>query len=487
MTDIYRNRVFDNGQWFDFDTALNKKLVNKVESFNEHLINSKGLFVNTIIFHQVLMNYELKRNLLLKLKSKRVKLQYVGLSTSYLLDITNRDKISIVKNSYYIFNKILHFLLIPISLSKMFFYTSLGIVYVLGKSLYRNGDSIFNGENLVLIHSNTALSKCMRYFVDKNEKGTILFDSHKVKIKKKYDDFTVLDIYTIVKSMNLLLALPKLLRGVLLQATLIRKEFSELFGVLPIFYFIYTYSDRFFHSVYFSFVLESFVEENIGKIKRVVSGEKESRFAIIENDISNRYQLEGLCIPHGLEYNFKYPMPLFGDMFYATSNNAKKCLESMYPNIDFLFDESVLKSIYSVSGSKSDGKKIVFFTDSRNIELDHSIISFLSQKFNDIYVKLHPNDLIAYYSDIEDVCFVNSFEDSIYDNIVITRNSTVLLEGIYNDSICISVSLCAKDKFMANYLYPSLHDAGIINIETLESLEKLINNIRENETVRLYN
>ena len=151
MTDIYRNRVFDNGQWFDFDTALNKKLVNKVESFNEHLINSKGLFVNTIIFHQVLMNYELKRNLLLKLKSKRVKLQYVGLSTSYLLDITNRDKISIVKNSYYIFNKILHFLLIPISLSKMFFYTSLGIVYVLGKSLYRNGDSIFNGENRIPI------------------------------------------------------------------------------------------------------------------------------------------------------------------------------------------------------------------------------------------------------------------------------------------------------------------------------------------------
>ena len=487
MTDIYKNKIFINGEYFNFDISLNKELVNKVEGVNENLTHSKGLFVNTICFHQLLMNYELKSNLFLERKCKKVRLKYIGFSTSYLFEIFKRDKIIIVKDHYYFINRIIHFLLIPTSLIKIIFYSILSIFYVFFKSLKQNNSLIFYGESLVLIHSNTALNKCMKFCISKNEKGTILYDSHKLKINKNYDNFTVIDLYKIVKSSHLIKVIPELLKSVFKQTKLIYKEFKQIFGVFSRFYVIFIYADRFFHSVYVSFVLDFFVKENVKKIKKIISGEKESRFAIIENNIINKFKIEGVCIPHGLEYNFKYPKPLFGNIFYATSENAKNSLEIMYQNIHFIFDETVLKNIYKVFGHKIQDKKIVFFTDSRNIKLDHFIISFLALEFNDIYVKLHPNDLKDNYSDIENINFVNSFNDSICDNIVLTRNSTVLLEGIYNNSTCISIILNTKDKFISNYLYPSLNNLGIIKIEKLQELKVLIKKMKKNEIIRLYN
>ena len=83
----------------------------------------------------------------------------------------------------------------------------------------------------------------MKFCISKNEKGTILYDSHKLKINKNYDNFTVIDLYKIVKSSHLIKVIPKLLKSVLKQTKLIYKEFKQIFGVFSRFYVIFIYVD----------------------------------------------------------------------------------------------------------------------------------------------------------------------------------------------------------------------------------------------------
>ncbi len=471
MIEIYRNGVLFNGDYFDFDSFVDFKILKKVEFINEKLIYSNGLFVNTICFHDLLLNYEFKRNVFFELKSRKVKLRYIGFSTIFLFQIFKSDNIVIVKDYYYFLNKILHSMIFPISVFKIFLYSILSITYIFFKSIKCSTKSIFFGKNLVLIHSKTALNKCIKFCDFRNETATILFDSFNVKIENKYNKYNLIDFYSILSTFQFFKAIPLLLINVFKEAKLIHDEFKFIFSKSSRFYLISIYSNRFFHCVFYAYILNFFVKKNIGKINTIISGEKESRFAIIENNIINKFKIDGICIPHGLEYNFKYPKPLFGNLFYTTSENAKKSLEVMYSNINFIYDKFIVKTLYKEYGNNYKNKKVVFFTDSRNVKLDHFIIRNLATQFDDIFVKVHPNDFEHNYFDINNIYFINNFNDAVCNNIVLSRNSTVLLEGIYNNSTCISIILNKKDKFISNYLYPSLNNSEILKVEKLEDLK----------------
>lgn len=166
-----------------------------------------------------------------------------------------------------------------------------------------------------------------------------------------------------------------------------------------------------------------------------------------------------------------------GDIFYCTSENAAIELRLLYENDKFIFDKNICIEMFSKSSKKANNnKKIVYFTEARDVMVDISIIKELIRTVKkldanyEVFLKLHPKDTIENYKDfITDVKLIEEFDEAIQGNICIARKSTVLVEALYNQSIAIAVILNQKEQELYN-LFPSLND---IQIEKVYSLKKL--------------
>lgn len=203
------------------------------------------------------------------------------------------------------------------------------------------------------------------------------------------------------------------------------------------------------------------------------------RYAIVEDVLARKYGVKTICIPHGLEYGFKFPYGFTTDRFYTTSNYASDYLNKMYTTQKFVFDNEIANKMFKRSYilPENHKKKLIFFTESRDVHVNQEIVeqmlSYLKGTDYKLYLKLHPADKKDNYSSYN-IEFIENFDESICDNICIARKSTVLLEATYNGSLSAAILINNKDKAMF-YTFPSLQSERIMIFTSVKELVYWIN------------
>jgi hypothetical protein len=239
---------------------------------------------------------------------------------------------------------------------------------------------------------------------------------------------------------------------------------SKAIGPYSTNYSLKYYSKRIVHTILYSIIVDKFLGHNKGK--KFYTGNNLDRFALIEESIAKKYNLKVICIPHGLEYGFKLPHNFIGDEFYTTSLNASVHLNDLYKTNKFIYNQKIASMMFSVNfvGDIKE-KKVIFFTEPRevmvNLKIIEELLPLLKEKNIKLHIKLHPKDKKGDYDKyLTEVEFIDSFDESVTNNICISRKSTTLLESVYNNSDAAAIITNTKDKIIFN-TFPSLQDDRI--------------------------
>lgn len=245
----------------------------------------------------------------------------------------------------------------------------------------------------------------------------------------------------------------------------------------------YYYSKRMAHTLLYQFMLKQYFNNNKGKT--FYTGNNLDRFSIIEERLARKYKIKIICIPHGLEYGFKLPHCFVGDIFYATSEKAAAHLNNIYHTNKFVYDSKITQKMFSVNHNVTDKKKVIFFTEPRevfvNIKIIDQLLPLLEKENISLALKLHPKDQISDYIKYKmRVDFVDDFKEAVSQNICFSRKSTTLLEAVYNGSQAAAILTNAKDK--AVFLsFPSLQDERIKVFYEIQHLFEWIKKVYEKE------
>jgi hypothetical protein len=240
------------------------------------------------------------------------------------------------------------------------------------------------------------------------------------------------------------------------------------------------YGKRLVHTNLFKLLLDSYFKSN--QFNVFYTGNNLDRFAVIEEELAAKYKLKLICIPHGLEYGFKFPKCYTGDIFYATSIYAAKYFNNLYLTKKFIFDYEIIKTIFLKNIKSKEESKVVFFTEPRepwiNFKIIKELLPFLKENNIKLYLKLHPKDIRKDY-EIKGVEILDDFNLSISNNICFARKSTILLEALYNNSKPAAVLLNSKDKSMF-FSFPSLQNNKIEQCLSIEEVGNwILNRIKE--------
>lgn len=244
------------------------------------------------------------------------------------------------------------------------------------------------------------------------------------------------------------------------------------------------YPKRIVHTLLYYEVLDDFFSKNV-KIKTLFTGNNLDRYSVIEEVLSKKHEIKVICVPHGLEYGFKFPKGFSGDIFYTTTNKASIHFNHLYKSNKFIFDNELIKQIFTLQKTNENvSKKVVFFTESREIEVNIQIIKLIlplleSEKI-ELYLKIHPKDDVKNYSKFN-LTFIENMNDALVNSICFARKSTVLLECLYNNSKAASILINQKDKAIFS-TFPSLATDEIFVSENINDLANwIINNYKNHE------
>ncbi|MGI6732413.1 MAG: hypothetical protein ACOX5F_11070 [Anaerovoracaceae bacterium] len=257
---------------------------------------------------------------------------------------------------------------------------------------------------------------------------------------------------------------------------LIEEELSEYLKTV-----MYIMAIRIPHSVVYDYAIDHVMSNYLQD--EIYTGQMYDRFALIEDKLAKKYNIKLICYPHGIETTKKMPAGYIGDVFYCSSDNMAKKLNSLYNTAKYIFDETVLVKMYSINTgfekNDSDERKIIFFTQPLYTQETKEIINNLVSALNEInirnrvYIKTHPNESDTSYK-IGNIEFIDKFDDAIYQNICISLASTVLLEAIYNKSISISIVNLIESKIALTNNYEFLNDKRILKPKDEKSLIDMI-------------
>lgn len=246
------------------------------------------------------------------------------------------------------------------------------------------------------------------------------------------------------------------------------KEHAGKYSVAIVYSF---YATRMVHTLLYEKLLNAFFKQY--PHQTLYTGNNLDRFSVVEEVMAKNYGIKMVCIPHGLEYGFRFPKGFSGDIFYATSSYAATYLNALYHTEKFIFDQSVAVRMFTISSAKNNtDKKVVFFTEPREVEVNVNIINGLIPKLKSIdvplFVKLHPKDSKANYSSFY-VEYLDSLEEALVGNVCFARKSTTLLECIYNRSKAAAILTNSKDEALF-YTFPSLQSDAIQITKNIDSL-----------------
>ena len=212
----------------------------------------------------------------------------------------------------------------------------------------------------------------------------------------------------------------------------------------------------------------------------LITGNKEDRYALAEQSLSKKLRIPLVCYPHGLEYAMKLPRGVVGDDFYCLSAATQTHYSLIYNNFGqhFVFSEKIAKEML---GRKFNGhashKKIVFFPESRGLDVNQRIVQKLVELDVDFCIKLHPSDSIRNYLEfgVSTTQEVTDFDTAVAGNVVLARKSTVLLEALYSGSISCAVLIDDQDKRFFENEFPSLWDSRIHRAYSFDDLVTWLN------------
>lgn len=234
------------------------------------------------------------------------------------------------------------------------------------------------------------------------------------------------------------------------------------------------YKIRVVHTFFYENVIEKIIQD--GKYSTFITGNNLDRFAVIEEGIARRNNLELICIPHGIEYGYRFPKCFIGDKFFTTSKYTASYLNELYSTNKFVFDKDIANRIFRVSSDLKLETRIVYFSEPRepevNILILKELIKFFKERNTTLYIKHHPKDDLSDYKEVEcDIVEIKDLNEAICNNICLSRKSTTLLEGVYNQSQCAAIIVNEKDNAIFK-TFPSLQDE---NIEVFYSIKDAAN------------
>lgn len=480
--ELLSNKIKINNMFFKLE--LDEHLLRK---FNKRSCDYRKLtssFINTIFYHFLIKRIFLVEDILEKYKIKEVELKRVSYNNVILVGILKKKKIPIRLNWQYSFLKVLKVVLLVFNIVQLLLYNTAALIYILTRTKRKSNHPI--RKRIAIINCNTSYKKVITFSEYSKTSFYYIIDDRKIDLRSTSPKMYI-SVYSIVSKSKVLKDIFFLIRRSFQEYNLLRKELdNDLLPESRIDILSYA-SKRIFYTLYIEYVLEDWFKLYGKGVKLIVSGVRDERFSKIQKNIANKFGIRTVCIPHGLAYNIDYPHGIFGDKYFATSLAEANRLKSIYFYTDqeFLFDRELVNYLFNVR-SQTSKTKIVYFTESRNVKLDSEIISFLNENFCNVFVKLHPNDRQSNYSKHRKTQFIDDFSVAISNNIVISRNSTILLEAIYNNSRSISVLLNRNDVFNSNILLPSLTDVNIIRTYNFQELIKMITsfNINIMETIQ---
>ena len=209
----------------------------------------------------------------------------------------------------------------------------------------------------------------------------------------------------------------------------------------------------------------------------VFSGEKEDRFALLQTRCCARKDIRLTCLPHGLEYGFRFPGGLCGDSFYCFSENAKEILGLMYSSGKFLFSNDVLNKMLGINTDSGEGaiERVCFFTEPRDQHVNFEIIDNLVEMNIRLSIKLHPLESQKIYHDrYPGIEIVSDLQNALSSSTCLSRKSTVLVEASQRGKRTLAILINKKDKFYVENLFPSLSSERIVKISNFEDLRQAL-------------
>jgi hypothetical protein len=243
---------------------------------------------------------------------------------------------------------------------------------------------------------------------------------------------------------------------------------------------------RYFFRIPFKVTYQVYLDFKLVKshATKLISGEKEDRYAMCQKRLCKLRNVKMICYPHGLEYGFRTPKGVAGDVFYCNTKKSQKILQSIYSESSskFFYTEEIANLMLGDKNKKSTNiNGIVFFPESRDLNVNRDIMLGLNSLGLDYFVKLHPLDSESNYSDlISDEKFTKDLESCLFGKVCIARKSTILLEAKHRGSIPCSLIINDKDKVYVQSLFPALSSEGINIFYDFDSLEAFL---RGNEFV----
>ena len=234
-------------------------------------------------------------------------------------------------------------------------------------------------------------------------------------------------------------------------------------------YILDFFTNRLLAAKFYQFLLrELFALPWKGKF---ISGNNLDLYALAEEEEAKKAGIDTICIPHGIEYGYKFPHCFTGNTFYTMSENAAKHLNNLYGTNKFVFNKEIVEGMFKVKSAKSlTERKIVYFSEPRepevNIQILKGLLDYLAN--TKLCIKHHPKDNLSDYEEFNGkIEVIQDLTDAIQGNICLSRKSTTLLEGVYNDSLCGAIIINEKDKAIF-YNFPSLQDDAIEIFKSIE-------------------
>lgn len=457
-TNIFKN--ISTGEQFNVDYLLSKS---EIQNGYKRFVNNQSVFANYYYQHRYIkVEYPL-RFLLKNLNKKKVLISGCGIGQLYLYRACLSEGLECKLTAWFFLNFIFEFALILKSLIVMFF----SIIYVSLKILSEPKVISENPQKIMVIINCKSSIRKLKKFIEVN-KANIFYDFFRIK-KKHMKSFGV-------NSQSFFSDYSFSSRVKLLSKNLSFNKIYERFSqIKSLFYeenkasnFDVVFFEFFCSRVIFEIINEAFLDDAISKnktLQSVVSGSTNERYAVVQERICKKYNLQTICIPHGVSPAFRMPHGLFGQKYFCLSKSEKNILDSLYPDelIDFVFDINFINKCLRVNVSGCFfNKKIVFFTSSRNFSADQNVIDLIASCGKEFYIKLHPNDSLQNYLIPSSCAIIQDFNEAISNSIVISITSAVLLDALYNDSLSVSCQLDKYSVFEAKYFYAGTLDEEVI-------------------------
>ena len=414
----------------------------------------KYTFANTLYAQFFILKYLPLENSLRTMSEKRFMINKINYKQVLLFDMD----LNFIKGFKFYLCLLLYYFNIVNVWIKIFVYSGITLIIAL-KSSTQNSFAL--KDKLIIANSNTALSKLKNYFIKENIYVRILVDPLQVKNEESF--FNIQSRYNLVKLIipSLKLACLNYFESIQLMRLMTKNKYGDVI--------VRDYlSKRVFYTALFEITLQKSLEES--KVKILYSGVRDDRYSTIMQKICNRLSIDTFCIPHGLAYFYKYPNGIFGNTYLAYSKLEANSLFKIYPGTKqkFIYMESSMES------TKFDPKhKLVYFTNSRDVSGDKNNIQNLLKYNETLMVRLHPNDLKSNYMDFGNINFIDNFSDSVSAEYIVSKPSTVLLEGLKKGCKPIALLLTEYDIF-SFHQYPAFNDHRIKKIYDLKILKDYI-------------